>query len=69
MRQYVGDLRTALAALRPDTLEAAVGLAELPDTIRGFGPVKDANRTKAEARRTVLLEKLSGSVPMAVAAE
>jgi indolepyruvate ferredoxin oxidoreductase len=67
--QYVGDLRTALAALRPDTLEAAVGLAELPDTIRGFGPVKDANRVKAEARRTVLLDRLNGSVPMAVAAE
>jgi indolepyruvate ferredoxin oxidoreductase len=68
IRQYVGDLHTAMDALRPDTMEAAVGLAELPDTIRGFGPVKDANRAKAEVRRTMLLERLHGAVP-AMAAE
>ena len=55
----MADLRTALAALRPDTLETAVALAELPDMIRGFGPVKDANRAKANARRTELLRRLS----------
>jgi indolepyruvate ferredoxin oxidoreductase len=66
--QYTADLSTAMDALRPDTLETAVSLAELPDQIRGFGPVKDANRAKAEARRTMLLEALHAP-SLAVAAE
>ena len=68
IEQYIGDLRTAVAALRPDTQDAALGLATLPDTIRGFGPVKDANREKAAIRRVALLEKLAMQ-PMAMAAE
>ncbi|WP_428483742.1 indolepyruvate ferredoxin oxidoreductase family protein [Rhodopila sp.] len=67
--QYAADLHTALAALRPDNLGVAVALAELPDQIRGFGPVKDANRAKAVARRTQLLAQLSRPAPMAMAAE
>ena len=66
--QYEGDLKAVLETLRPDKLETAVSLAELPDQIRGFGPVKDANRVKAEARRKVLLESLQAS-QLAVAAE
>jgi indolepyruvate ferredoxin oxidoreductase len=57
-----------MAVLRPDTLETAVSLAELPDQIRGFGPVKQANRAKAEARRKRLLESLQAPA-LAVAAE
>ena len=59
IEQYIGDLKTAITALRAETLEAVVGVAELPDSIRGFGPVKDANRAKAEVRRKVLLEGLA----------
>ena len=66
--QYVADLRASLAVLRPDTLETAVALAELPDMIRGFGPVKDANRAKAEERRKSLLPRLTPA-PVAMAAE
>ena len=72
MRQYIADLRAALAALRPDTLDTAVALAELPDMIRGFGPVKEANRAKAEARREMLLARLAAPAPapqMAMAAQ
>jgi indolepyruvate ferredoxin oxidoreductase len=69
INQYAADLRTVLAALRPDNLNTAVVLAELPDQIRGFGPVKDANRAKAEVRRTQLLAQLSRSEPLAMAAE
>jgi indolepyruvate ferredoxin oxidoreductase len=68
IEQYIGDLRTALAALRPDTLDVAVALAELPDMIRGFGPVKEANRLKAEEKRRSLLAGFTAA-PMAVAAE
>ena len=56
-----------MAALRPDTLETAVALAELPDLIRGFGPVQQANRVKPEARRKQKLAALQAP-PMAVAA-
>ena len=58
VEQYIGDLRAALAVLSPATLDTAVGLAELPDLIRGFGPVKDAARAKAEVRRSALLTRL-----------
>ena len=65
--QYIADLRMVTAGLTRDNLDTAVALAELPDQIRGFGPVKDTNRAKAEVRRTQLLEQLSQplSVPMA----
>ncbi len=69
IRQYAADLQTVLAAVRPDNLNTAVALAELPEQIRGFGPVKDANRAKAEATRTRLLGQLAQPVPMAIAAE
>jgi indolepyruvate ferredoxin oxidoreductase len=64
---YIADLRAALAALRLDTLDTAVALAELPDMVRGFGPVKDANRRKAEARRATLLARLAAASPWPVA--
>ncbi len=67
IEQYIGDLRATLAALRPDTLDVAVAIAQLPDMIRGFGPVKDANRAKAEEQRGVLLPRLTAApLPVAV---
>ncbi len=66
--QYVSDLRTALASLRPETLDVAVAIAQLPDMIRGFGPVKDANRVKADRERQTLLARLAQPA-MPVAAE
>jgi indolepyruvate ferredoxin oxidoreductase len=69
IEQYIVDLRTALATLRPETLETAVGLASLPDAIRGFGPVKDNARAKAETRRTELLAALNNAPAVAMAAE
>jgi indolepyruvate ferredoxin oxidoreductase len=68
IEQYIGDLRSAMAALRPETLDVAVAIAQLPDMIRGFGPVKDANRVKAEEQRRVLLARLAPA-PEVVAAE
>jgi indolepyruvate ferredoxin oxidoreductase len=67
--QYIGDVRTVLAGITRDNLPEAVALAELPNEIRGFGPVKDANRAKAEVRRTQLLEALSRPAAVAMAAE
>jgi indolepyruvate ferredoxin oxidoreductase len=68
IEQYVGDLHTVVAALRPNRLDVAVAIAQLPDTIRGFGPVKEANRVKAEEQRRALLTRLTAE-PVPVAAE
>jgi indolepyruvate ferredoxin oxidoreductase len=67
--QYVGDLRTVAAGLSRENLGTAVALAELPDQIRGFGPVKDANRAKAQAQRDELLAAFARPMPVAMAAE
>ena len=65
---YVADLDALTATLSPETFEVAVMLAELPETIRGFGPVKEANRVKAMARRQAMLGRLR-QTPWAAAAE
>jgi indolepyruvate ferredoxin oxidoreductase len=56
---YIADLQTVLADLQAETLDTAVALAAWPDMVRGFGPVKEANRRKAADRRTVLLQRLA----------
>ena len=65
---YAQDLRQALATLRPDTLEAAITLAERPIHIRGFGPVKAAALTAAAPQRAALRDEL-GHPPAKMAAE
>jgi indolepyruvate ferredoxin oxidoreductase len=67
--QYTGDLRAVLASLTTGNLATAVALAELPDQIRGFGPVKDANRMKAQDVRARLLEALARPAALPLAAE
>jgi indolepyruvate ferredoxin oxidoreductase len=67
--QYASDIDMVLSGLTAATFDTAVALAELPDQIRGFGPVKDANRTKAQARREQLLQQFTHPAPMPMAAE
>ncbi len=68
--EYMTDVRTALAALRPDNADLVYAIAALPDMIRGFGPVKEANRAKAMERRAMLFAKLKESdADVAVSAE
>jgi indolepyruvate ferredoxin oxidoreductase len=62
-------LRLIAAGLRSDNFETAVALAAIPDLIRGFGPVKEANRTDAMARRESLLVELRAPPRTALAAE
>jgi indolepyruvate ferredoxin oxidoreductase len=66
---YAADMREALLALSPSTLDTAVALAELPDSVRGFGPVKLENWRRAREHRVALLAKLHQPDPVAVAAE
>jgi indolepyruvate ferredoxin oxidoreductase len=56
--QYEADLEEIPGLIRPDTLDAAIALAELPLQIKGFGPVKQSNADKAAIRRAELLAYL-----------
>jgi len=53
--QYEADMAETLPNVTPQTLDIAVELAELPLSIRGFGPVKMTNETAAAKRREALL--------------
>ena len=67
--EYERDMEE-VAALADGNVDAAVALAELPLTIRGFGPVKDAAVRRAAKRREELLAALrAGEAPKAQAAE
>jgi indolepyruvate ferredoxin oxidoreductase len=68
--QYERDMGEVLQKVRPETLDIAVALAELPLKIRGFGPVKAQNEAKAAKEREALLQQLrSGGAPLLKAAE
>ena len=68
--EYEGDMAAALAALTPANAPLVRELAELPLTIRGFGPVKEANAAKAAARRAEILARLQpGGETAPIAAE
>ncbi len=70
IRQYETDLAEVLPKATPQTMDAIVALAELPLSIRGFGPVKEANAAKAAKRREELLAAIrTGVTPMRQAAE
>jgi indolepyruvate ferredoxin oxidoreductase len=70
IKQYEQDMAEVLPKLNDRTREAIVALAELPLSIRGFGPVKQANEAKAAKRREELLATIrAGGTDMARAAE
>jgi len=70
IRQYEADMAEVLPRLDAATRDAIVALAELPLSIRGFGPVKDANAAKAAKQRAELLATIrAGGTDMVHAAE
>jgi indolepyruvate ferredoxin oxidoreductase len=70
IREYEADMAEVLPKLDEATRDAIVALAELPLSIRGFGPVKEANAAKAAKRREELLAAIrAGGAPLARAAE
>jgi indolepyruvate ferredoxin oxidoreductase len=60
---YIATLRGLLPALRGETLAVAIQIAELPDDIRGFGHVKQANMARVAARRAELLAAFAAPPP------
>ena len=66
--QFEGDMAEVLANVTPQTMGSAIALAELPLSIRGFGPVKVANEVTASKRREALLAEFRNPAPTAVQA-
>src|SRR5436190_4124841 len=67
---YESLLHEIFAALNARNHHLAVGLAAIPEKIRGFGPIKTRNLQIAKADEAALLEQFrSGSPTMLKAAE
>jgi len=67
---YEAMLDELLARLSPDNHHLAVGLANIPHKIRGFGHVKMRHLKAAKAEEAVLLDQfLAGHAPLLKAAE
>ena len=68
--EYEADMAGILPAVTPATLPIAIELAELPLSVLGYGPVKEAAEAKAASRRAALLAAFrAGGSPMREAAE
>ena len=67
--EFEGLLEEVTARLAPDNHALAVELAGLPERIRGFGHVKDANLAAAKAREAELLEHYRNGTAILQAAE
>jgi indolepyruvate ferredoxin oxidoreductase len=68
--EYEALLGEILGKLSPDNHPLAVGLAAIPEKIRGFGHVKARNLKAAKADEAALLEQFrSGGTPLLKAAE
>ena len=70
IEDYEAMLDHVLAALTPDNHHLAVGLAAIPEKIRGFGHVKQRHLAAAKADEAALLEQFNtGSPALLKAAE
>jgi indolepyruvate ferredoxin oxidoreductase len=70
VRDYEAMLEEILSGLTPDNHHLAVGLASIPEKIRGFGHVKARHLTAAKAEEAALLEQFrAGPAPLMKAAE
>ncbi len=58
INQYERDMLDAIERLSSQTVGTVLALAELPDTIRGFGHVKERALAAAEPKRIALLAAL-----------
>ncbi len=58
IKQFESDFKFLASSVNEENLDLLVELALLPLSIRGFGPVKQANEEKAQKRRAEILEGL-----------
>src|SRR5690606_19429749 len=57
LAEFEADLDMIARELAPHRLEAATALASVPQTIRGYGHIKEANAKRAAAERIRLIER------------
>jgi indolepyruvate ferredoxin oxidoreductase len=70
IRDYEALVAEVSETLAPDNHHIAVGLAAIPDKIRGFGPIKARHLKAAKADEAALLEQFrAGPAPLLKAAE
>ncbi len=69
IKQYEADMAEILPSHGADAHDAAIALAELPLQVKGYGPVKEANETKAAKRREEFLAALRTTQDLPQAAE
>lgn len=61
--QYMADVERILGRLESGNYGLLVELARVPDMVRGFGPVKEANMSKAATKRAQLLTQFNQNGP------
>lgn len=59
LSEYEADLATIRGSLSQENIDAATALASVPETIRGYGHVKEGNAKKAKAERARLITRLA----------
>ena len=59
--RFEADVAMVTDSLTADNYETAVALLRLPDTVKGFGPVKEAAARRAAESRTRLLAAFAGT--------
>jgi indolepyruvate ferredoxin oxidoreductase len=71
IRDFEAQLEEIIARLTPDNHATAVGLANLPQKMRGFGHIKERNLKAAKAEEADLLAKFRAEPPqpLPIAAE
>lgn len=70
IRDYEADMADIFAAVTDATMPIAIELAELPLSVRGYGPVKHKAAEQAALRRAELLAQFrAGDAPLREAAE
>ncbi|MFN3524635.1 MAG: DUF6537 domain-containing protein, partial [Paracoccus sp. (in: a-proteobacteria)] len=70
IRDFEADMAEVFAGLSDATLPVAVELAELPQSVRGYGPVRHEAALRAADRRAQLLALFrAGGAPIREAAE
>ncbi|MEP4421935.1 MAG: DUF6537 domain-containing protein, partial [Nitratireductor sp.] len=57
LAEYEADLDMVMSGLTPERADAAAALASLPQLIKGYGHVKDANARKAAEERRRLVAR------------
>jgi indolepyruvate ferredoxin oxidoreductase len=60
---YEAVLAEIVAGLTPENHHLAVGIASIPEKIRGFGPVKARHLTVAKADEAMLLDQFRSGAP------